>query len=121
MLGRPVKVKHEGIPPKFKIRKGDTVKVISGKEKGKTGNVIRVDPVKRIVFVEKTNIIKQHMKPSQKRKQGGIIEREGALHISKVMLICRNCGKESRLGMKILDDRKKMRFCKKCGEIIDTK
>lgn len=105
--------------PKFKIRKGDTVKVISGKEKGKTGQVLQVDPENQRVYIEKINLIKKHTKPSQKRRQGGIIEKEGPLHIAKVMLVCRGCGKAARAGMKILDDGKKMRYCKKCGEIID--
>lgn len=107
------------IAPKFRIRKGDTVKVISGKEKGKTGQILEVDLEKQRVYIEKINIVKRHTKPSQKRRQGGIIEKEGPLHIAKVMLVCRACGKASRTGMKILDDGKKMRYCKQCGEIVD--
>jgi large subunit ribosomal protein L24 len=107
------------ITPKFRIRKGDTVKVISGKEKGKTGQVLEVDTEKRKVYIEKINIIKRHTKPSQKRRQGGIIEKEGPMHIAKVMLVCRGCGKASRTGIRFLDDGKKMRYCKQCGEIVD--
>jgi large subunit ribosomal protein L24 len=109
----------ETITPKFRIRKGDTVKVISGKEKGKTGQVLEVDPEKQKVYIEKINLIKRHTKPSQKRRQGGIIEKEGPLHIAKVMLVCRGCGKATRTGMRILEDGKKMRYCKQCGEIVD--
>ena len=104
----------------FKIKKGDTVKVISGKEKGKTGQVLQVDRDNRKIFIEKVNMNKKHMKPSQKRRQGGIIDREGALNISNVMLVCRSCNQAVRVGMKILNDGKKLRYCKKCTEVIDT-
>jgi large subunit ribosomal protein L24 len=108
----------KGDIPKFRIRKGDTVRVVAGKEKGKTGKVLEVDPRKQKVYIEKINIIKRHTKPSQKRRQGGIIEKEGPLHISNVMLMCQNCGKPVRTGMKTVGDGK-IRYCKKCGESMD--
>ncbi|MBI3610635.1 MAG: 50S ribosomal protein L24 [Nitrospirae bacterium] len=105
--------------PKFKIRKGDTVMVMTGKDRGKTGKVLEVDRSKQRVFVEKLNIIKRHTKPSQKHRQGGIIEKEAPIQISNVMIVCRNCGKAVRIGMRRMEDGQKLRCCKKCGEIID--
>jgi len=109
----------EEAAPKFRIKKGDTVKVITGKEKGKTGKVLEVDPPKHRIYVEKINFIKRHIRPSQKHRQGGIIEKEGSLHISNVMIVCQNCGKAVRIGIKYMDDGKKLRFCKKCSEVVD--
>jgi len=105
--------------PKFRVRKGDTVMIMTGKDKGKTGKVLEVDRSSRRVFVEKLNIIKRHMKPSQQHRQGGIIEKEGPIQISNVMIVCHNCGKTSRVGMRRIDDGQKLRYCKKCGEVID--
>lgn len=104
----------------LRIRKGDTVEAIYGKEKGKRGKVLRVLSSKgsKFVLVEKLNMIKKHMKPSQKIKEGGILEREGPLHISNVSMVCPKCSKAARVGMQAGDD-KKMRYCKKCREIID--
>lgn len=111
--------KQQTIVPKFRIRKGDTVQVLTGKDKGKTGKVLVVNRPEQRVFVEKLNRVKRHMKPSQKHRQGGIIEKEGPIQVSNVMVICQNCGKASRTGMRRLDDGQKLRYCKKCGEIID--
>ncbi len=104
----------------LRIKKGDTVEAVSGKEKGKRGKVLRVmsSNGKRYVLVEKINMIKKHMKPSQKIKEGGILEREGPLHISNVSVVCPKCSKATRVGVQAGDDRK-VRFCKKCREIID--
>ncbi len=104
---------------KIKIRKGDRVRVISGKEKGKEGKVLRVLPEKQAVVVEKLNLFKKHAKPSQQNPKVGIIEREGRVHLSNVMVICGNCNKPTRLGAKILPEGKKLRSCKKCGEVMD--
>lgn len=104
-----------------RIKKGDTVEAISGREKGKTGKVLKVLSSKkgsRYVLVEKINMIKKHMKPSQKNKEGGILEKEGPMHISNVSVVCPKCGKATRVGVQVGDD-KKMRYCKKCREIID--
>jgi large subunit ribosomal protein L24 len=103
----------------LRIKKEDTVLVIAGKEKGKKGRVLTVLPKKQRVIVEKVNIIKRHMKPSQKYGQGGIIEKEGPIHISNVMLVCPRCNAPTRIGNKILDDGRKLRVCKKCKEVID--
>jgi large subunit ribosomal protein L24 len=101
------------------IKKNDTVIVITGREKGKKGRVISLYPSEDMLLIERTNIIKRHMKPSKKYTQGGIIEKEAPLHISNVMLICPKCGKPTRIGNTVLSDGKKARACKKCKEIIE--
>src|SRR4029077_17354326 len=91
------------------VRKGDTVMVVAGKERGKKGKVLRVIPEKGRVVVERLNLIKKHQKPTQKIRQGGIIERGGSAPPSKVMLIPRGSNKPTRVGMKALSDGKKVR------------
>lgn len=100
------------------IKKNDTVLVVTGKEKGKKGRVISVDPTRNKILIERINIIKRHMKPSKKYAQGGIIEKEAPLNISNAMLVCSKCGKPTRIGNTILSDGKKVRTCKKCKEVI---
>ena len=106
---------------RIRIRKGDTVRIIAGKDKGKSGKVLEVNPRAGRILIEKLNIIKRHMKPSQKNRQGGIIDREAPLQVSNVMVVCENCGKASRMGMRRLEDGEKMRYCKKCGDIMGRK
>lgn len=101
------------------IKKGDTAIVITGKEKGKKGRVISVIPKKERLLIEGVNIIKKHMKPSRKYSQGGIIEKEGSIHKSNVMLVCPKCNKPTRISAKFLSDDEKTRACKKCKEVID--
>jgi large subunit ribosomal protein L24 len=101
------------------VRRGDTVGVIAGREKGKRGKVLRVLTDKGRVLVEHVNMIKKHQRPTQKLRQGGIIEREGALALSNVLVVCSRCDKPSRTGMKILGDGRKVRTCKRCGEAVD--
>ncbi|MFN3479529.1 MAG: 50S ribosomal protein L24 [Thermodesulfovibrionales bacterium] len=103
----------------LRVKKEDTVLVISGKEKGKKGRVLSVLPSKDSVIIEKVNIIKRHMKPSRKYTQGGIIEKEAPIHISNVMLICPKCNKPTRIGNQLLESGRKVRVCKKCQEVID--
>lgn len=103
----------------LRIKKGDTVLVLSGKYKDKKGRVLRVIPRDEKVVVEGVNIVKKHQKPSRKYPQGGIIEREHPIHISKVMLMCPKCDKPTRIGARILEDGRKVRICKKCKEVID--
>ncbi|MGB9859105.1 MAG: 50S ribosomal protein L24 [Moorellaceae bacterium] len=105
--------------PKIHVRKGDTVVVITGKDKGKRGKVLRVMPSERRVVVEGVNIVKRHMRPTPKLQQGGIIEKEAPLDSSNVMLVCTKCDKPTRVGRRILPDGTKVRVCKKCGEVID--
>jgi large subunit ribosomal protein L24 len=101
------------------VRKGDTVMVVAGKERGKKGKVLRVIPEKGRVVVERLNLIKKHQKPTQKVRQGGIIEREGSIHLSNVMLIDPNSDKPTRVGMKALSDGKKVRVARRSGEMLD--
>ncbi|MBI4402127.1 MAG: 50S ribosomal protein L24 [Nitrospirae bacterium] len=104
---------------KAKIKKGDTVMVIAGKERGKTGKVLSLHLADGKLIVEKLNIIKRHTKPSQKTRQGGILEREAPLALSNVMLFCANCQKPVRLGIKALEGGRRVRICKKCKEIVE--
>ncbi len=93
--------------------------VISGRERGKRGKVLRVIPETGRVIVEKINMMKKHQRPTQKLRQGGIIEREAALAIANVLLVCARCDQPSRAGIKILGDGRKVRVCRRCGETID--
>ncbi len=102
-----------------KIKKGDLVEVISGKDKGKRGKVLRVIPKENKVIVEGVNVVKRHQRPNPRMREGGIVEREAPIYVSKVMLVCPSCGQRTRVGFKILEDGRKVRYCKKCGEIID--
>jgi len=101
------------------VRRGDTVGVITGRERGKRGKVLRVLRDKGRVVVEHVNMIKKHQRPTQKLRQGGIIEREAALALSNVLVICPRCDKPSRTGVKLLADERRVRVCKRCGESID--
>ena len=101
------------------VRRGDTVGVIAGRERGKRGKVLHVLTDKGRVVVEHVNMVKKHQRPTQKLRQGGIIEREGALALSNVLVVCGRCDKPSRTGMKLLSDGRKVRSCKRCGEAID--
>lgn len=103
----------------LRLKKSDKVVVISGKEKGKEGRILSLITKKDRVTVERINIVKRHMKKSRKYAQGGIIEKEGTLHISNLMLICPRCQKPTRISVQILEDRRKVRLCKKCKEVID--
>lgn len=106
-------------PSKYKIRKDDQVMVLSGREKGKTGKVVRVIPGRAMVVIEKLNMVKRHQKPSKKYAHGGIVEREAPLGISNVGLICVSCKGPVRAGMKFLEGGRKVRYCKKCKEVFD--
>ncbi len=101
-----------------RLKKGDTVKVVAGKEKGKTGKILKVLSKKNRVTVEKLHVIKKHQKPDAKGK-GGIVEKEGAVHISNVMFLCGKCNAAARIGYRMLEDGKKVRICKKCNELLD--
>jgi large subunit ribosomal protein L24 len=101
------------------IRRGDTVGVIAGRERGKRGKVLRVLGDSRRVVIEHVNMIKRHQRPTQKLRQGGIIEREGPLALSNVLLVCNRCDRAVRTGVKVLADGRKVRACKRCGESLD--
>jgi len=104
---------------KVHIKKGDTVVVISGKDKGKKGKVLRVFPKESRAIVEGVNMATKHKKPSPKFPQGGIIHQELPIYTSKLMIVCGKCGKATRVGHTFLEDGTKVRVCKKCGEVID--
>ena len=100
------------------VRRGDTVAVIAGRERGKRGKVLRVLDSGRVV-VEKVNMIKKHQRPTQKLRRGGIIEREGPIHLSNVMLVDPQTEKSTRVGVRSLADGKKVRVARRSGEFID--
>ncbi len=104
------------ISGKTKIRINDTVVVIAGKEKGKKGRVLKVQPAENRVIVEQVNFVKRHSRPSQKQRQGGIVEKEGPLNVSKVMVYCKKCDRGTKVGQTVLEDGKKQRFCRRCKE-----
>ena len=103
---------------KLNVKKDDTVVVLSGKDKGKQGKIVRAMPKKGMVVVEGVNKVKRHTKPNQKAPQGGILTKEMPLHACKVMLVCPACSKPTRIAHKMVNG-KKVRACKKCGEVID--
>jgi large subunit ribosomal protein L24 len=102
-----------------RIKKGDTVMVIAGRERGKAGKVLSLRLGEGKVTVEKLNMIKRHTKPSQKTRQGGIVEREAPFAISNVMVLCPSCNKPVRMGVKTLDDGRRVRTCKQCKDVIE--
>ena len=102
----------------IKIKKNDKVKVIQGKDRGKTGKVLRISPVNEKVFVEGANIIKRHTRSKAQNKPGGIIKKEGPINISNVKLVCPGCGKDTRVGFEIRENNEKVRVCKSCGQQI---
>ena len=100
---------------KLHVKKGDTVLVISGDDRGKKGKVLEVSPKEGKVIVEGKNMVKKHVKPRKMGDPGGIISAEGAMYASKVMLYCPKCNKPTRISMKVLDGGNKVRVCKHCG------
>lgn len=103
---------------KMSIKKGDTVIVLSGKDKGKQGKVEVVLPKEGKVVVEKVNVVSRHTKPRQQGDEGGIIKKEAPIYACKVMRVCPKCNKPTRLAHKLLADGKKVAVCKKCGAEI---
>lgn len=102
------------------IKKDDKVKVIAGKDKGKIGKVLSVKRKNSRIIVENINLVKRHVRPGGKHRQGGIIESEAPIQWSNVMLMCSKCVTPVRIKMKRLEDGKKIRVCRKCNEIIDS-
>src|SRR5216684_1476771 len=102
------------------IRKNDNVLVLTGKDRGKRGRVLKVHPEKNRLIIEGVNMIKRHTKPNPgKNIQGGIVEREASVHASNVQLVCPECGAQTRVGHKILGDGRKVRICRKCEGVVD--
>jgi large subunit ribosomal protein L24 len=102
------------------VRKGDTVKVMAGRDRGKSGRVLSIDARKNRVVVEHANVIKRHTRPNPaKNIKGGIVEKEAGMNASNVMIVCPSCGKHTRIGHTILPDGDKVRSCKRCNETLD--
>jgi large subunit ribosomal protein L24 len=101
------------------LHREDTVLVLSGRDKGKKGRVIRLFPGREVALVEKVNMVKRHTRPNQQLPQGGILEKEAPIHFSNLQVVCSKCGKATRVAKKALADGRKVRACKKCGEILD--
>lgn len=104
---------------KMQIKKGDTVMVVTGKDAGKKGKILKVLPDKNRVVIEGINRVKKHQRPTRALPQGGILRIESPIHASNVMLLCNKCNRPTRLGHKILSTGEKVRFCRKCNEIVD--
>lgn len=103
----------------MEIRKNDSVMVIAGKERGKTGKVLRVLPEKNAVIIERISIVKRHTKPRGPQQIGGIVEKEAAINASNIMMMCDKCNAPVRIGHKELSDGKKIRICRRCNEALD--
>jgi large subunit ribosomal protein L24 len=102
------------------IRKGDQVKIIAGRDAGKSGRVLSINAKKNTVVVEHASIIKRHTRPNPgKNIKGGIVEKEGPVNVSNVMIVCSSCGKHARMGHTTLPDGKKVRSCRRCGTTLD--
>jgi len=105
----------------MRIKKNDTVMVIAGKgrtQKSNIARVLKVFPEERRILGEGINMVKRHSRPTRRNPKGGVIEKEGSVHISNVMLYCNKCSSATRVGYRILGDGTKVRICKKCGEIL---
>ncbi|HEX2260165.1 MAG TPA: 50S ribosomal protein L24 [Candidatus Binatia bacterium] len=103
----------------MQIRKNDDVMVISGKERGKTGKVLRVLPKRHGIIIERVNMVKRHSRPRGPQQPGGIVEKEAFIPASNIMIMCGKCNAPVRVGRKILADGEKIRICRRCGEALD--
>lgn len=104
---------------KMHVKKGDNVKILCGKDKGKTGEIIRAIPQQQRVVVQGANMMKKHQRPTQANQEGGILTIEAPIHVSNVMLICPSCKEATRVSKRTNEQGKKVRVCKKCGKDID--
>ena len=117
---RPMRNRVEQSPSAAGIKKGDQVRVMTGRDRGKTGRVLGVNPAKRTVMVEHANIIKRHTRANpSKNVKGGVLEKEGSMSISNILLLCPACNKGTRLGHKVLPDGTKERICRRCGNTLE--
>lgn len=101
------------------IRKNDSVMVIAGRERGKTGKVLRVIPEKNVAIIERLNLVKRHTKPRGAQRPGGIMEKEAPIHASNIMVMCDKCNAPVRVGRKVLADGGKVRVCRRCGQPLE--
>ncbi len=104
---------------KMNLKKGDTVLVTSGEDKGKKGKIVGIFPKKLEAIVEGVNFLKKHVKPTEKVPQGGIVDQEGTIHVSNLKLICNKCNQPITVKREKIKEGKRVRVCKNCGEIID--
>lgn len=105
---------------KLHVRKNDQVEVRGGKDRGKRGKVLRIIPARERAIVERVNIVKRHTRPNpQQNIKGGVVEREGSLHVSNLMVVCPECDKSTRVRHKILSDGRKVRTCAACEGVVD--
>jgi large subunit ribosomal protein L24 len=102
-----------------RIKKNDTVMVIAGKERGKTGKVLRVMREHGRVVIERLNVVKRHQKARGVQSPGGVVEKEASIDLSNVMIMCDRCNAPARMGARVLEDGSKVRLCRRCGEVID--
>jgi large subunit ribosomal protein L24 len=116
----PMRNRVEQAPATAGIKKGDQVRVMTGRDRGKTGRVLAVNPAKRTIMVEHAGMIKRHTRANpSKNVKGGIVEKEGSMSISNVLLLCPSCNKGTRLGHKFLPDGTKERVCRRCGNSLE--
>ncbi len=101
------------------IRKNDSVMVIAGRERGKTGKVLRIITEKGVAFIERVNMVKRHSKPRGPQQPGGIVEKEASIHASNLMVMCDKCNAPIRVGRKVLADGEKVRICRRCGDPLE--
>ncbi len=101
------------------VRKNDKVRILSGKERGKTGRVLFIDKQKNRAIVEGLNLVRKMKRPDQQNQKGGILDIEAPINISNIMVVCPKCDKPGRVGKKVLENGRKVRICGKCGEILD--
>lgn len=104
---------------KYRLKKGDIVMIISGDDRGKKGKILSIDKKKDVLVVEGANFVKKHMRPRKQGEPGGIVEKEAPVNISNLKLVCPKCGKPTRVQKTVLDVKRKVRVCNKCGEFID--
>lgn len=100
------------------IKKNDTVKVLAGKDKGKTGKVLKVYPARKRAIVQGVNFATKHARRTRQDEQGGIMHRESSIDISNLAVVCKGCNRQTRVGFDILKDGSKVRYCKKCSEVL---
>jgi len=102
-----------------RLRKDDTVMVIAGRERGKTGKVLRVLPAKQRALIERLNLVKRHQKPRGPQSPSGIVEKEAPIHLSNLMIMCDKCNAPVRMGKRLLEDGRSVRVCRRCGDQLD--
>jgi len=102
---------------KLRLRRGDEVIVVSGRDKGRKGQIVRMQRDRERVIVQGANMVKRHTRPSA-GQPGGIVEKEASIHISNVAVVCKNCSERTRIGMSVLEDGRRERTCKKCGTAL---